>query len=88
NPITITPDDVVSNAVDIFQNNNFHRLPVVDKSNHVVGLITERTRQENVSPCHFLDGNAISFQPSMRPFAELKLTPIIRMGSPQDWNFS
>ena len=48
NPITITPDDVVSNAVDIFQNNNFHRLPVVDKSNHVVGLITERIVAENV----------------------------------------
>ena len=34
------------------------------------------------------DGNAISFQPSMRPFAELKFTPIMRIGSPQDWNFS
>ena len=36
----------------------------------------------------FSSGSAISFQPSMRPFAELKLTPINRMGSPQDWNFS
>ena len=36
----------------------------------------------------FSSGGAISFQPSMRPFAELKLTPINRMGSPQDWNFS
>ena len=33
-------------------------------------------------------GNAISFQPSMRPFAELKFTSIIWIGNPQDWNFS
>lgn len=45
-------------------------------------------QRKSPAPCHILGGSAISFQPSMRPFAELKLTPIIRMGSPQDWNFS
>ncbi len=33
-------------------------------------------------------GCAISFQPSMHPLEELKFTPIIRIGCPQDWNFS
>ena len=48
NPVTISPDDVVSSAVDIFDKCDFHRLPVVDKSNHVVGLITEALVAENV----------------------------------------
>ncbi len=48
NPVTISPDDVVSSALDIFSKYDFHRLPVVDKSNHVVGLITETKVAENV----------------------------------------
>ncbi|MBR0461418.1 MAG: CBS domain-containing protein [Erysipelotrichaceae bacterium] len=48
NPVTISPDDVVSSAVDIFDKCDFHRLPVVDRSNHVVGLITEALVAENV----------------------------------------
>ena len=48
NPVTISPDDVVSRAVDIFDKCDFHRLPVVDKSNRVVGLITEALVAENV----------------------------------------
>lgn len=48
NPVTISSDDVVSSAIDIFSNNDFHRLPVVDDSNHVIGLITERIVAENV----------------------------------------
>ena len=48
NPVTISPDDVVSSAVEIFNKCNFHRLPVVDRSNRVVGLITEALVAENV----------------------------------------
>ena len=47
-PVTISPDDVVSSAVEIFNKCNFHRLPVVDRSNRVVGLITEALVAENV----------------------------------------
>ncbi len=56
----------------------------------------QREGRRNIQPKFYLcpsnsdklDGYAISFQPSIRPFAELKFTPIIRMGRPQDWNFS
>ena len=60
-----------------------------------ISLNLKRGRR-NIQPQFYLcpfdseesDGYAISFQPSIRPFAELKFTPIIRMGRPQDWNFS
>ncbi|MBR2578417.1 MAG: CBS domain-containing protein [Erysipelotrichaceae bacterium] len=48
NPITISPDDYVSTALEIFEHNDFHRLPVVDSYNHVVGLLTETIVAENV----------------------------------------
>ena len=40
-PKTITEDMKVSTALDIMQRNNFHRLPVVDDSGKLIGLITE-----------------------------------------------
>ena len=48
NPITITVDDYVSLALDIFEEKKFHRLPVVDKSNHVIGIVTEDDVARNV----------------------------------------
>ena len=47
-PVTISKDQYVSDALDIFASHDFHRLPVVDKSNHVVGLLTESNVAENV----------------------------------------
>lgn len=40
-PITINENETISEALDIFKHNSFHRLPVVDSSNRFVGLITE-----------------------------------------------
>lgn len=40
-PITINEDETISEALDIFKRNSFHRLPVVDSAKRFVGLITE-----------------------------------------------
>ncbi len=40
-PITIGPNQSVSEAIDIMSENKLHRLPVVDGSNKLVGLVTE-----------------------------------------------
>lgn len=40
-PITCSKDDTISEALDLFKRNSFHRLPVVDSSNKLIGLITE-----------------------------------------------
>lgn len=40
-PITIGPDASVSEAIDLMSENTLHRLPVVDESGILVGLVTE-----------------------------------------------
>ena len=47
NPVTIGKEFTVSDALDAFSTNNFHRLPVVDSTNHLIGLITEGIIQAN-----------------------------------------
>ncbi|MBR5342217.1 MAG: CBS domain-containing protein [Erysipelotrichaceae bacterium] len=40
-PITIGPNQSVSEAIDIMSENKLHRLPVVDEEGKLIGLITE-----------------------------------------------
>ena len=40
NPVTIGPDESVSRAMEVMSNSKLHRLPVVDSSNRLVGLLT------------------------------------------------
>ena len=40
-PITINPNQSVSEALDLMSDNKLHRLPVVDGSGKLVGLVTE-----------------------------------------------
>ena len=41
NPVTITADTPLSKALEIMRKNHFHRLPVVDENQKLIGLITE-----------------------------------------------
>ncbi len=41
NPITVSPDEKISAAIDLMRFNKIHRIPVVDENDHLVGLITE-----------------------------------------------
>ena len=47
NPITVTKDVSVSKALDIMNKGHFHRLPVVDEENKLIGLVTEGTISES-----------------------------------------
>ncbi len=38
--VTLFPDDPVSKAVDLFRENLFHAIPVVDKEKHLLGILT------------------------------------------------
>ena len=40
NPVTTGPDGSISEAMEIMSANNFHRLPVVDSGNKLIGLLT------------------------------------------------
>ncbi len=39
NPICITEDESLAKAGEIFSQNHFHHLPVVDKNNHLKGIL-------------------------------------------------
>lgn len=41
NPTCITKETSVSKALDIMEQNNFHRLPVVNENQELIGLVTE-----------------------------------------------
>ncbi|KXK39871.1 MAG: CBS domain-containing protein [Saprospiraceae bacterium] len=40
NVIRVTPEDTIQRCVQIFRENYFRALPVVDKNDHLVGIIT------------------------------------------------
>lgn len=40
-PITVTPDEKISSAIDLMKFNKIHRIPVTDENDRLVGLITE-----------------------------------------------
>jgi len=42
NPITITPDTTVTDAQAIMRREKIHHLPVLDKHNKLIGLVTEK----------------------------------------------
>ncbi len=46
-PITIRPDQSVSEAVDLMSENKLHRLPVVDDQEKLIGLVTESVISRN-----------------------------------------
>ena len=46
-PITLRPEQSVSEAVDIMSENELHRLPVVDGEGKLVGLVTETVITSN-----------------------------------------
>ena len=42
NPVTVTPDTVVSEALSTMRQNNVRRMPVLDRKGHLVGIISEK----------------------------------------------
>ncbi|MEM1319698.1 MAG: CBS domain-containing protein [Bacteroidota bacterium] len=41
NPFTVGPDDSMARVDELFNTHNFHHLPVVNKENEVVGMISK-----------------------------------------------
>jgi acetoin utilization protein AcuB len=42
NPVTVTPDTVVSEALSLMRQNNVRRMPVLDRKERLVGIISEK----------------------------------------------
>ncbi|MGC8573834.1 MAG: CBS domain-containing protein [Caldisphaera sp.] len=47
NPICIGPNDPVSKAKEIMKKRDFSQLPIIDKDNKIVGIITEKSILDN-----------------------------------------
>ncbi|MCX5877192.1 MAG: CBS domain-containing protein [Deltaproteobacteria bacterium] len=62
NPVTISPEATLPEVQKILQNGKFRHLPVVDKANHLVGIVTDRDlrsaspssvlSEERIKACH------------------------------------
>jgi acetoin utilization protein AcuB len=61
NPVTISPDTPVNEARSIMKREKIHRLPVVDKHDHLLGIVTEKDiLYASPSPATSLDVYEIS----------------------------
>ena len=48
NPLTVKRGTVLSEALEIMRENNFHRLPVVDDAGRLIGLVTAGLVEEDL----------------------------------------
>jgi acetoin utilization protein AcuB len=55
-PITIPPDMLVTEAAELLKKQNFRHLPVVDKDNKLLGMVTDRDLR-SACPSTVLSGN-------------------------------
>ena len=60
NPITITRETTIAEALDIMRNNSIRRLPVMEKDK-LVGIVTERDLEVSPSPATSLSVFEINY---------------------------
>ena len=81
NPVTITKDFTVSEALDLFSKSPFHRLPVVDSTNHLIGLITEGIIRANTpSQATSLSMFELNYLLSKTTVESIMVTKVITIG--------
>ena len=74
NTVTIDPEADISQARKIMSENNFRHLPVVDESNFLIGIVTDRDIR-SVSPAyHIIGDNGIE---TLKRFSSLKIKDIM-----------
>lgn len=62
NPITVAPDTPVSEAQRIMRREKIHRLPVLDKKNQLIGIVTEKDLlYASPSPASTLDIHEMTY---------------------------
>jgi acetoin utilization protein AcuB len=70
NPVTISPETTLTEVREILKNGKFRHLPVVDKENHLVGVVTDRDLR-SASPSSVLSEERIK-----ACLSELDPTPV------------
>jgi len=74
NAITIDMDAEISQARKIMSENNFRHLPVVDESNFLIGIVTDRDLRSVSSPSHIIGDND---RETLKRFSGIKIKDIM-----------
>ncbi|MFO7970512.1 MAG: CBS domain-containing protein [Desulfobacterales bacterium] len=74
NAITIDMDAEISQARKIMSENNFRHLPVVDESNFLIGIVTDRDIRSVSSPSHIIGDND---RETLKRFSGIKIKDIM-----------
>ena len=82
NPVTVSPHTPVSEARDKMKKEKVHRLPVVDKTDHLLGIITEKDiLYASPSPATSLDVYEISSLMARLEVHSVMTKDVITIGS-------
>ena len=80
-PVTVAPDTPVADAQALMQKQHFHRLPVVDRSQKLVGIVSEKDLiYASPSPATTLNGYEIGALLSRLRVSEIMSAPVISIG--------
>ncbi len=78
NPITVHPETPVYEAQSIMRREKIHRLPVLSKENHLVGIVTEKDLiYASPSPATTLDAYEMSYLLSKLKVAEVMCSNVL-----------
>lgn len=81
NPFVITKDTKITVALDIMNQNEFHRLPVVDEDGKIIGLITEGIITDNPSnKATSLSVYELNYLFSKTPVEDIMIKDVITIG--------
>jgi len=69
-PVTITPDMLVTEAAELLREHNFRHLPVVDEDNKLLGMVTDRDLR---SAC---PSTVLSKEERAQVLAQVQATPV------------
>ncbi|MFZ7119989.1 MAG: CBS and ACT domain-containing protein [Eubacteriaceae bacterium] len=78
--ITLLPDSTISEAINIMRNNKIRHLPVIDKNNKLLGIVSDRDLRD-ASPSILNTHNEIEYQTKI----ESIMTTNLITGSPLDF---
>lgn len=70
--VTVSPDANVKNIKDIFEKNEFHHLPVVDRGEELVGIISKEDFFKVAYILSLGSSGSNNHQPRDEPYANLK----------------
>ena len=81
NPVTVTTDTSLKDALDLLRSSHFRHLPVVDKDSKLVGIVTERSLvYASPTPATTLSVFEVEYILSNTQIGQVMHSPVITVG--------